>query len=46
LKAAERRAIEAEARANATRAALLRVEEAIRTHLLAGDHAIKLKAAA
>jgi chromosome segregation ATPase len=46
LKAAERRAIEAEARANATRAALQRVEEAIRTHLLAGDHSIKLKAAA
>jgi len=46
--AAEHRALEAEARANATRAALLRIEEAIRTHLLGGDQRIssKLKVAA
>jgi DNA repair exonuclease SbcCD ATPase subunit len=46
--ASERRAVEAETRANATRAALQRIEEAIRTHLLAGDqrYSSKLKAAA
>jgi chromosome segregation ATPase len=46
LGTAERRALEAQKRANATRAALLRIEEAIRTHLLAGDYSSKLKAAA
>jgi chromosome segregation ATPase len=48
LTAAERRALEAETRANAARAALLRIEEAIRTHLLGRDqrYSSKLKAAA
>jgi hypothetical protein len=48
LTAAEHRALEAETRANATRAALLRIEEAIRTHLLGGDerYSGKLKVAA
>ncbi len=48
LAAAERRALEAETRANAARVALQRIEEAIRTHLLAGDQrcSSRLKAAA
>jgi hypothetical protein len=48
FRVSERRALEAETRANSARPALLRIEEAIRTHLLAGDqrHSSKLKAAA
>lgn len=48
LTAAEQRAREAESRANSARTALVRIEEAIRTHLLRPDrpHSIKSSKAA
>ena len=43
LTAAEHRAREAESRANATRTAMVRIEEAIRTHLLRPDRPYSIK---